>query len=122
MAEFLQPQRVPLGYFTSPQGKRVEVMITLEWFKVLSALFKQVNANTDASGSTEAEDFGPLENLFPAIAEGLDNEPADLVSIHLLALPEGLQALEAAPGLHELQAEVAALRREVEILKEAPLP
>lgn len=47
----IQPQRVPLGSFTSPQGADVKVYIEQPWFRALEALSKVVLPSGNGTGT-----------------------------------------------------------------------
>jgi hypothetical protein len=117
----VQAFRVPLGEFQGPDRKTVSVFITREWFRALQTVADQA-ANGGSGGTTTADDFAPLENLFFSTAssenEGASDESASVVSVLLVPLAEGLQALEAAEGLQLLQAQVAGLQAQIDELNQ----
>lgn len=119
MADFIQPQRVPIGEFKDPQGRMHKVTITIEWFKVLSRLAQAVT-DSSSGGDSEEDDFSPLELMVERAAEADDNEPTDLVSVFVFSLSKRVQALEAAPDLSELQAQIQRLAERITALENAP--
>lgn len=114
------PQRVALASFKDAQGRDVLVYITREWLGLIEQLVKATGGTPSGEA---ADDLGPpplMGRHQPQRLES-DNETGfAATTARIPGLLSRLQALEEAPGVHELRAEVAALRREVEALKEAP--
>lgn len=125
--QLIQAQRIPIGYFRTPQGKEVPVTMSLEWYKVLENLARQV-AEGNGGGSTDADDdegIGPggalgvlLGNVASGGGDAAGPEAGAFAGAVLVAALERVQALETDTGVSALRAQVAALTQRVEHLEQ----
>lgn len=114
------PQRVALASFKDRNGQDVLVYVTREWLGLFDQLVRSVGGTPSGEA---ADDLGPPPLMGRHQTQRLesDNETGfAATAARIPGLLSRVQALEEASGLQQLRAEVAALRREVEALKEAP--
>lgn len=120
----LQPQRVPLGTLTLPNGKELPVLITSEWYRALQLLTGQVNTTVTTVEQTTtvvqaADDIGPPPHAAPVAIDSL-NEAADGHSLLAIAVAQTLQASQADPLVLWMQARIAELAGRVDALEQSP--
>lgn len=116
----MQPQRVPLGSFKSPQGNEVLVYIRREWYILLEALVTAAGGSADP-GDVFDFDLDPpaLQRASSGHALQSDNGPTPVSAADLSSILQRVQALESDSTVSRLQAEIARLKTEIEALKEA---
>lgn len=87
----LQPQRVPLGSFTTPQGQEIQVYISQPWFRSLVAVAQAAGASSTTP--VTPTDGAPLDGPYVMASDG-----ASTPNSRVLSVDQTLDLSDGGPG------------------------